>query len=1525
MQFLAQGLARSICSGHVIDAAAAVALIMASVEGRCFFWEVFSCSEKTPLSQSSVERIIQASKQYEDGLHIGLEHQQELGIESIPVHRKCIDKYCHKKSVQKAVRERADSSRSLGEDLTSKPKRARRSEQPTFSFLQHCLFCGKWCDTEKDPKHPGRWRPAFVCREGEKFGSRGLKEAIYDTCEKRNDVQSEQVTVRMAGVLSDLHAADVRYHVDCRSSFMCTRSIQAAVRQSCITDRLVDAAFDSVITYLASNKATAHSSVNLYTKYVEEGGQALSRRQLVTSIIETFGGDIIALSSPGIATILAFKATAAKMFHMIPDDTDDMCDVIEKVSKKIKTEINNIEVDKKNYHGHLDRDICSYFQSNTLNDILSRISGKLNESLPSLLIGNIITSVVKSLATPLQIALAILLRDSKEQVKTFHDFGVTCSYDELLRFKKSVAFNANATMDTIGLKKSENGLIQGVGDNFDQQISSQNGKVQTHSMALLMTHSDDKRDENEKELTPRISKSEMTQQIPYVIEVGRYTGPKKPIPSEGAMTVKVQSLSTLAQMAIVLNRVKDRDFEFLKSVNAGHGCPEYNGFNTKKAREEGLSLQQKTRAIYLPLIDMPPAEYDTVLTSMLQVKRLSEAAGQPFTVLTFDQQLYRYAVEIQWARPDVFPQSTFLIRLGGMHMLMSFVGAVGNLMTETGLSDVMSSAFSGVHKMLQGKKFPMCMRALRMVIEVILTPIIGDAEVKCPDTFMASLEARALKSETCKLWLDCLIKPVLLMMAYVRAEREGEWPLHVHCVRAMMPYFFAAGHQNYARLGLVYLRAIENLPEDILRYFLKGKHVMRHMKGLWNGIWSDMFIESTFMRYGHGRAGIVGITLKPETLKTWALSRHTCSQLVEDLAALRGESDECRFQISHKEEANGRRESDKNDREALKNKLDLCIHPLKPEVHPPKLVNVANGTLAVAEVNVCQAISIGYNQLVEFEKSLPTGFWKPIERRIKTMAVTKKGIPIGSKVVYDTQLIFSRVIGLQASSREVDFKDVLSYELAPIPTALFDDSGNTNIVIVYRICINFYFVIGEMRICKSKADLKKSTRVEVSMRNADRMNCTILDGCAILWCIAWPASSPTNQALVADYVKSVKEYLQPRLSLGDVYLVFDRYIEFSTKCSARKARGTSGYRVYQLSINAPLPPQKQVLTVSENKKQLIRIIVETLVSDAVVPGGYKSRLVITGQEYTPIEISPNGVVIRREDLKTTHEEADTIIVAQAIYAAKEERKNVVVVADDTDVYILLLYYYHAESLTIPMKLQSTQTGRAFIDISATVQKLKNMIPELLPAHALSGCDTVPMCHGIGKGKMLKAVQTGKCSLSLLGNVHADMQDITKQAAAFMCRCYNVPNAATMTEARIKVWLSKTGRKSASKVPKLCSLPPTMEVFQENVKRAHFQCVIWKSALQEPPHLDPTQYGWFRDEETKSLRPIMLPPTKLPAPDYVLKLVCCSCASETPCNTSRCGCVSANLTCTAFCHCEGSSTCKNEQTKAVEESESDTET
>lgn len=126
-----------------------------------------------------------------------------------------------------------------------------------------------------------------------------------------------------------------------------------------------------------------------------------------------------------------------------------------------------------------------------------------------------------------------------------------------------------------------------------------------------------------------------------------------------------------------------------------------------------------------------------------------------------------------------------------------------------------------------------------------------------------------------------------LMMQFVRAEREGDWALHLLVVKGMMPYFFAANHNNYARYGLFYLCSMEKLPEDLVARFLNGEHVMRNKAGLWNWIWLHMFIESTFMRYGHGPGGIIGITLQPSTMTQWALSLHICSQLLNSLQNMR--------------------------------------------------------------------------------------------------------------------------------------------------------------------------------------------------------------------------------------------------------------------------------------------------------------------------------------------------------------------------------------------------------------------------------------------------------------------------------------------------------------------------------------------------------------------------------------------------------------------------------------------------------------
>ena len=94
-------------------------------------------------------------------------------------------------------------------------------------------------------------------------------------------------------------------------------------------------------------------------------------------------------------------------------------------------------------------------------------------------------------------------------------------------------------------------------------------------------------------------------------------------------------------------------------------------------------------------------------------------------------------------------------------------------------------------------------------------------------------------------------------MKYIRAEREADWALHLDTVKETIPLLFAAGHIHYARYALYYLRTMETLPAEVYKHFRAHEHTMHHTPGLFNGIESDMAIETTYMRYGHGRKGIL--------------------------------------------------------------------------------------------------------------------------------------------------------------------------------------------------------------------------------------------------------------------------------------------------------------------------------------------------------------------------------------------------------------------------------------------------------------------------------------------------------------------------------------------------------------------------------------------------------------------------------------------------------------------------------------------
>ena len=113
---------------------------------------------------------------------------------------------------------------------------------------------------------------------------------------------------------------------------------------------------------------------------------------------------------------------------------------------------------------------------------------------------------------------------------------------------------------------------------------------------------------------------------------------------------------------------------------------------------------------------------------MTDNERICNATGQDFTILASDQQLYRVMVDITSSNPTRWQLS--IPRTGGMHWIMNFVACVRKLMEGSGLNKLMVSAFSGVEKMLIGKKFSVTVRTLPLVIIELLRVFIDDSQEK---------------------------------------------------------------------------------------------------------------------------------------------------------------------------------------------------------------------------------------------------------------------------------------------------------------------------------------------------------------------------------------------------------------------------------------------------------------------------------------------------------------------------------------------------------------------------------------------------------------------------------------------------------------------------------------------------------------------------------------------------------------------------------------------------------------------------
>ena len=134
-------------------------------------------------------------------------------------------------------------------------------------------------------------------------------------------------------------------------------------------------------------------------------------------------------------------------------------------------------------------------------------------------------------------------------------------------------------------------------------------------------------------------------------------------------------------------------------------------------------------------------------------------------------------------------------------------------------------------------------------------------------------------------------------------------------------------------------------------------------------------------------------------------------------------------------------------------------------------------------MNVREAVATGTEMTKHYESTWPGEFHDTLPKKVRAMVITKKHIQVGSAEVYETNLIYSRIIGLKASCQDLNLNEGLKYE--SIPTSMFTNNG-------------------EMRLATSKSSLENKLKVEVTGRYAPKATSVIINGSAILWVVHWP-------------------------------------------------------------------------------------------------------------------------------------------------------------------------------------------------------------------------------------------------------------------------------------------------------------------------------------------------------------------------------------------------------------------------------------
>ena len=741
--------------------------------------------------------------------------------------------------------------------------------------------------------------------------------------------------------------------------------------------------------------------------------------------------------------------------------------------------------------------------------------------------------------------------------------------------------------------------------------------------------------------------------------------------------------------------------------------------------------------------------------------------GQSHIPVTCDEGVYHIAREIMMNNPNEFKD--IVLCLGSFHLIKVVMGAIGKYLEGGGADTILSETKvfgkNEVKTVLDGSHYSRALKGLLMLSEAIerlqwseffkqkgvntyikeltllnnLKLLVSsmneqhskeelqafiESSTAIINDFNAFKEERAKLSETFGYW-NVFTTMVACLRDLVRADREGNWNLHLQSVQAVLPFFAACDRINYLRWASLYLEDMRKLPDTapaVHQAFINGKFVVKRTSGKFCAVGADMCLEQTINRSQKSASGIIGSTKQKQFVARWEMIYHEMLSVVNLFRNVSGVG-------TLNTELHLKSEFRAPVTKALNGMVNDMITYIKENENPAtsspnqKLHNILTQEVATEDIKN-DLLQFQHNSVVLYETFRTERFitkhrslfdtihrnnlktFKTLRSKEKTPEVKAKN---EKKQLAQAQKTFdiSRVRGY-------DVRCLLKHDLVET-SYLFDDDG-------------LMVKPNKSELCTELEKKLKDNDYLMAPRWIDNGTVYIVD--VMAWLRHMRTSSLTTFAEFCTAFMDMVNHMSVNAKRIDY--VFDTYLEDSVKGGERARRSACApIEINILKEDTPIPVSMESFWASSsNKAKLQQLLKNVLLKNA--------------QSGVDIVVSGTGIVGKSEveackaiiddndpvevpDLDISIEEADVRIIPHLIHAVVGGATRAVVLSNDTDVLVLLLHYWkmaHGHGLKELWMRAGTGKSTRYLPVHILAVEIGDPLCQILRAvHCLTGCDS----------------------------------------------------------------------------------------------------------------------------------------------------------------------------------------------------------